>query len=131
MDRRIEHGDSPGPAKATGEFDIFHERNSGEAAQFLKDGAPDENGLIAVKCAAMPGEKSSDRFEPHQPGMAPIEFSKEGAADHSTILQGDFDRFEMGVVQAGVAMLEKDYVTFAGSRAQIHLLRHDLEWGRR
>ncbi len=122
LDRWIEDRDASRAPKATGEFDVFHERNSGEAAQFLKNIAPDENGLIAVKCAAMSGEKSSNGFQPHQAGMAPVEFSKEGSANDSRILEGDLDRFEVRVVQAGVAMLEKDCVARAGSGAQIHLL---------
>lgn len=50
---RIEQGNPARGAEAFREFHIFHERKLCKTAELLEGGAPDENGLIAVKCPAV------------------------------------------------------------------------------
>src|SRR5437868_249156 len=54
--------------------------------------------------------------------MAAVEFPEESATDDSRICQRMLDRFEMAVVQTGIAMLEHDHVSTAGGGPEIHLL---------
>lgn len=95
FERRIEHHDWPETPETPGKFHVFHEWDGSETAERAEGSLPNENRLVAEETPAVPGEKTTDRFKPDEPRMAPVEFAIKRPADDLLVLQRSADGGEM------------------------------------
>src|SRR5262245_57061676 len=81
QDRGNEKGEVAESAQAAHEFVVFHDREVGKAAKFVKGPAPDEERLVSVRHPQEARSKVGGAFNQTAPGKGVADFEAERAGN--------------------------------------------------
>src|ERR1700736_2773429 len=119
--RRIKQHNLTAATQTTGKLDVFHQRDWGEPANSRKMIAPDKHALVAVDSTESARMPALEFFQFSQPRMTLIKLPIKRAADKSPVVHGRSERFQVGLGQNGIDMMEEQDIACGELCAEVHL----------
>ena len=106
--RRIEQGDGTKPTKASGEVNIFHDRDVREPTQLAKNIGLHKERLIAEKWPGNLADAPQQSLPPCHPGTPIVESSMKRSSSDSGRAGGPHERGKMFPAELGVGMMKTE-----------------------
>jgi hypothetical protein len=119
--RRIEQGDGTKPTKASGEVNIFHDRDVRETPQLAKNIGLHKERLIAEKWPCNLADAPQQSLPPCHPDTPIVESPMKRPSDYSLRAGSPHQRGKMLWPELGVGMMETEESGACDLRSGIHL----------
>src|SRR5512146_2730544 len=113
----------PGALESGAKFDVFHQRDVGEAAELFEDVAEDEHRLVAGGDARQSGAEIDKGADNATPGGMAVKPDVEASADHGWIGESRFNGLSGAIRQAGVRVKKQEDLAAGGFGPGIELPR--------